>query len=107
MQGGREVATVALTTCWDGCRGCHWQWGDSNGNSGCNGDKNNNQFKAEMVAAVMATATATVSSESKDANGATLDTKDSRAEVIGMEGNKEDCGADARSLLMAVVRLRR
>ncbi len=57
------------------------------------------------MAAVMATATATVGGCSKDDNGAVQDKQGRWAEEISVEGNNKDCGADARSLLAAVVQL--
>ena len=55
----------------------------------------------------MAAATAIAGSGSNNEDGAALDAKGKEAEVIGVDGDDEDCGADARSLLTAVVRLRR
>ena len=51
----------------------------------------------------MATATATAGGSSDDNNGAALDVKGRGAEVIGMDGDNKDCGADARSSSTAVV----
>ena len=39
----------------------------------------------------------------KDNDGAALDTKGRGAEVISVEGNDTDCGADAGPLLAVVV----
>ena len=44
----------------------------------------------------MATATATGGGDSKDNDGAAPDTKGEGEEVICVEGNNEDCGADGR-----------
>jgi hypothetical protein len=73
---------------------------------GCNGDGNNNQLKAEVVIA-SAMATATAGGSSNDNDGTMPDAKGVGAEVIGMGGDNKDCGADAGSLLTAVVRLQR
>ncbi len=51
----------------------------------------------------MAMATATAGGGSNDNNGAAPDVKGTGAEVISIDGNNEDCGAAARSLLMVVV----
>ena len=51
----------------------------------------------------MAMATATAGGGRDDDKGAMPDAKGRGAEVIGMDCNDEDCGADARSLLKAVV----
>ena len=50
----------------------------------------------------MAMATATAGGGRDDDKGAMPDAKGRGAEVIGMDCNDEDCGADARSLLKAV-----
>ena len=52
---------------------------------------------------MMAMATATAGGGSNDDNGAALDVKDGGVEVIGVDGNNEDCGVDAGSSLTAVV----
>jgi hypothetical protein len=49
-----------------------------------------------MAMAVMATATATVGGDSEDDDGAAPDTKGGGVEVIDVDGNDEDCGADGR-----------
>ncbi len=89
------------------CRGRRqWQQstvGGGDGNDGCNGDDDNNQLKAEMVAVVMATAAATTGGGSNNNAGAVPDAKGGEAEVIGVDGDDEDCGADAGSLSTAVV----
>ena len=72
----------------------------------CDGNGNNNQLKAEVVI-VTVTATATAGSGSDDNDGAMPDAKVGGTEVIGVGCDNEDCGADAGSLLMAVMRLRR
>ena len=54
----------------------------------------------------MATVTATAGGGSDNDNGAVPDAKGRGMEVIGMEGNNEDCGADVGFLSMVVVRLR-
>jgi hypothetical protein len=56
-----------------------------------------------MAAAVMAAATATAGGGSDDNNGATPDAKGRGAEVIGVDGNNEDCGADAGSTSTAII----
>ncbi len=71
---------------------------------GCNGNGNNNQLKAEVV---IATATATAGGSSNNNDGATPDAKGGGVEVIGVGGDNENCGADAGSLLAAVMQLRR
>ena len=53
----------------------------------------------------MATATSTAGGSSNDNNGAAPEVKSRGAEVTGVDGNNEDCGADAGSLSAAVVRL--
>ena len=88
-----------MTTCRDDSRGRRQQWGDGDGNGGCNGDESNNQLRAEMAAAVMATATATADGSSEDDDGAAPDTKGGGVEVIGVDGEDEDCGADGRVLV--------
>ncbi len=62
---------------------------------GYDGDENNNQLKAEIVVVVMATATATAGVGSNNDNSAAPDAKEAGAEVINVEGEDEDCGADA------------
>ena len=58
-----------------------------------------------MAMAVMATAAATAGGGSKDDDGTAPDTKGRGVEVTGMDGNNEDCGADAGSLSVVVVQL--
>jgi len=53
------------------------------------------------------TATATAGGSSADDYGAAPDTKGGGAEVISVDGDDEDCGADAGSSSAAVVRLHR
>ena len=50
-------------------------------------------------------ATATAGGSSKDYDGAAPDTKGEGAEVISVDGNDEDCGVNAGSLLAAIMRL--
>ena len=47
----------------------------------------------------MVTATSTSGGDSNDNNGAVPDAKGGGAEVIGVDGDDEDCGADGRVLV--------